>query len=140
MQTEVLEVVPGVDNHGQAGAEAPLEPTRELGAANASAKRNNLRTAAHRNRSLAKSRINADAGRAGAFKSSPRTSTAGTPSAASPITSEAPAATSSASAISVIRSLRPNISGEPTMSTSDGTPAAPSAMPVTPLRQGRPKL
>ena len=50
------------------------------------------------------------------------------------------AAISSATAISVTCIGRPNRSGAPIRSSSDGRPAAPSATPTTPLRQGRPKL
>ena len=53
-------------------------------------------------------RISADAGRTGALQSSPRTSAAGRPSAASPMASTADAATASANPTSVTSSGRPD--------------------------------
>ena len=57
-----------------------------------------------------------------------------------PCTSEAAAAISSAKPVSVTSSLRPNRSGWPRQSISAGNPAAPSAIPTVPRRNGRPKL
>ena len=70
----------------------------------------------------------------------PRTSTAGMPSSACPITSEAAAATSSANPISVARKVRPKRSGRPRRSISAGSPAAPAATPTVPRRHARPQL
>ena len=76
----------------------------------------------------------------GSFHSNPRKCTAGCPSAPCPMTSDAAAAISSATAISVTRNLRPNRSGTPIKLRTTGNPAAPNATPTTPKRQGRPKL
>src|SRR3954454_20919127 len=91
VQSEVIEVISGIHDHRYAGAKSPLQPERQFGAADTATQSNDFGTATHRKRSLARSRIKTEAGRAGALKSRPFTSTAGRPSAAWPITSEAPA-------------------------------------------------
>src|SRR5262245_59996168 len=136
----MLEIVAGVDDYGQpVRTEHVIEADREFGPADAPAQRNDV-ALAHRNRSVSIGRTRAAADVAGSSQSKPRNSTAGCPSAPCPISSEAAAAISSATAISVTRSLRPNRSGLPTMLRTTGSPAAPSAIPTTPTRQGRPKL
>ena len=57
-----------------------------------------------------------------------------------PITSEAAAASSSASAGSVTSRTLPNISRSPICVRSGSRPAVPIAMPTVPLRQARPAL
>ena len=76
----------------------------------------------------------------GADQARPRTSTIGIASSAWPINSPAAAAISSAKPVSVTSNSRPKRSGWPRRSTNAGSPAAPSATPTVPLRQGRPKL
>src|SRR6185437_2546967 len=123
VQPEMLEVVAGVDDDGQLfGCEHAREAERELGAANAAAQRNNvacLRACHHRNKSISFGRNREATGNAGASQLTPRTCTAGRPSAACPITSDAAAAISSATATSVTRILRPNRSCTPTMSRNE---------------------
>src|SRR5579883_812144 len=141
MQAQMLEIVAGVDaEHEPVRRARAIKPECELGAAHAAADREDG-PFAHRKRSSSLVRRSALAGAAARSpQSSPCTSTAGRRSPACPMTSEAAAAISSASAICVTRSLLPKRYGSTTMSTSDGRPAAPSATPTTPFRQARPKL
>src|SRR5262249_62354069 len=59
VQTQMLKVVPGIDDRPHAGAKAAIKPEYELGASDAAAKSDNFGTATHRNRSLALLRIEA---------------------------------------------------------------------------------
>src|SRR5665213_4057471 len=140
----MVEIIAGIHDHAQLlRLQYAIEPQRELGAADAAAKRNHvtgLDLGFHRKRSISLGRSSAAAETAGASQARPRTCTAGSPSAASPISSDAAEAISSAMATSVTRILRPNRSGSPMMLRNEGTPAAPRATPTTPLRQARPKL
>ena len=76
----------------------------------------------------------------GALNDAPRTTTTGRPSAPCPISSEAPEAISSATEISVTASRGRTYPAHRSYQSATARPAAPSATPTTPLRQGRPKL
>src|SRR5205823_14146646 len=136
-EAEMLEIVAGVGDDGQLSRrQNAVEAEGQLGAADSPRQRQD----AHRKRSCSAGRIRAAAGTSGADQRSPRTSTIGTASSAWPISNPAAAAISSAKPVSVTSNSRPNRSGWPRISINAGRPAAPSAMPTVPLRQGRPKL
>src|SRR5262245_40310743 len=113
MEAKVFKVIAGVDDDGQVFTKSSRKAKRKLCPADAAAKGNNTTVengcffrSSHRNMSLSRLRISAEAGRFGASDRKPRTSTAGTPSAACPMNSDAAEASSSAVAISVTLSLR----------------------------------
>src|SRR5208282_3112510 len=136
-EPEMLEIVAGIGDDGQrSGRQDAIEPECELGAADPARQREH----AHRKRSCSAGRTKAAAGTSGADQVRPRTSTIGIASSACPIKSPAAAAISSAKPVSVTSNSRPKRSGWPRRSTNAGSPAAPSATPTVPLRQGRPKL
>src|SRR5690606_13012983 len=106
-QAEMFEIVAGVDHDRQVGAEHPGQTRRQLGAADTAAQGDDPAAAGnrllfqiglHRNMSLSRLRISDDASRLGATTLRPRTRTAGSPSAAWPISKDAAEASSSATA------------------------------------------
>ena len=109
-QAEMLEVVAGVGDHDEfAGRQHAAQAERELGAADAARERDHARWGCgrQRNRSSSAERTSAAPVDASALQLRPRTRTAGCASSASPITSEAAAAISSAKPVCVTRSARP---------------------------------
>src|SRR6516225_5693213 len=133
----MLEIVAGIGDHGQRSVrQHAIEAERQLGAADPARQREH----AHRKRSCSAGRTRAAAGWSGADQARPRTSTIGIASSACPIRIPAAAAISSAKPVSLTSNSRPKRSGRPRRSTNAGNPAAPSATPTVPLRQGRPKL
>src|SRR4051794_32460161 len=141
-QAEMLEIIAGIGDNGQhIRQQDAVQAERELGAPDAAGQRQHRAVfPGHRNRSCSGGRTSATPGASGADHDRPRTSTIGVASAAWPCTSEAAAAISSAKPVSVTSRMRPNRSGWPRQSIIAGSPAAPSAMPTVPRRNGRPKL
>src|SRR5205085_2138619 len=133
-ETEMLKIIARIgDDDQRIRRQDAVEAERELGAADP-ARQCEHRTgfAAHRKRSCSGGRTIAAAGASGAVQERPRTTTIGVASAAWPCTNEAAAAISSAKPVSVTSSVRPNRSGWPRQSMTDGNPAAPSAMTTDP--------
>src|SRR6516164_4089833 len=123
-QSKMLEIVAGVGDHKQfVGRQDAAETKRQFGAADPAGQRHD-KSFAHRNMSSSAGRTSSDAALSGPRHVRPRTTTTGWPSAPCPITSDAAAAISSAWPVMLTWSLRPNRSGEPRRSISDGRPAA----------------
>src|SRR5438094_1898006 len=119
----MLEVVAGIDHAQKVFRRyVPAEAERQLRLADAAAQRDDEVTR-HRNRSSDAGRIIEAAGAAAADQLRPRTSTTGCASSACPISSDAAAATSSAKPTMLTCSLRPNKSGWPRRSITQGSPA-----------------
>src|SRR6266700_3003030 len=136
----MFEIVAGVGDHEQfVGRQDEAQTESQFRAADPARQRHD-KSFAHRNMSSAAGRTSSDAPLSGPRHVRPRTTTTGWPSAPCPITSEAAAAISSACPVMLTWSSRPNRSGEPRRSISDGRPAAPIATPQVPRRQARPKL
>src|SRR4029453_11624752 len=134
-QSKMLEIVSGVGDHEQFVARQDEAQTeRQFRTADPAGQRHD-QSFAHRNMSSAGGRTSSDAALSGPRHVRPRTITTGWPSAPCPITSDAAAAISSACPVTLTWSARPNRSGEPRRSISDGRPAAPIATPQVPRRQ-----
>src|SRR5467141_598623 len=122
-QAQMFEIITDVDDdRRRPGLGNPLQSQGKFRSAHAAAQRDDLfffswvmtpcgYRSGHRNRSWLAGRISATAGSGWVLRLSPLKITTGHPSAACPIKSDAPAAISSAMAISVTRRGRPNRSG-----------------------------
>ncbi len=137
----MLEVIAGIGDHHQiAAGHDPAEAERELAAADAAAQCDHD-PARSPEQILVRRRGSASRpARAAASTTGLCTRIAGRASSDCPISSDAALAISSAKPVCVTRSACPNRSGRPRMSTSAGSPAAPSATPTVPRRHGRPQL
>src|ERR1044072_8770518 len=128
-EPKMLEIVAGVGDHEQfIGRQDSAQTERQFRAADTAGQCHN-KSLAHRNMSSAAGRTSSDAVLSGPLQVRPRTITTGWPSAPCPITSDAAAAISSACPVMLTWSSRPNRSGEPRRSISDGRPAAAIAQP-----------
>src|SRR5580658_1054478 len=132
----MFEIVAGIDDDDQLlGWHHTRQTQGEFGAADAAGQGDD-----HRNRSSSGGRTSSAMEASGAVQLKPRTMTTGWPSAAWPCNKDAAAAISSAKPMMLTSRMRPNRSGWPRRSITDGMPADPIATPAVPRRHGRPKL